>query len=221
MGTGVALLAVGLALQAGGGVEGVVLSTDGGRPIAYAHIHVVGDSVSDWTDARGVYRLEGLPRGRWRVRVAHQAHDTLDLDVFVPGDRDVSLDITLEARPGPAPEPLADFEPFQVQYTLPALLNSDEITRIIQQHYPEDLLERRQGGESVLLLWLDEQGQVVRGVLSSSSGQPSLDSMALHVSESMRFRPAKNGENRVRIMVRIPVLFQVPEAEPAREPGGR
>lgn len=220
MGTGAVVLAVGLALQTGGGVEGMVLSTDGDRPIAYAHVHVVGDSVSDWTDARGVYRLEGLTRGRWRIRVAHQAYDTLDLDVFVPGDRDVSLDVTLEARPGPAPEPLADFEPFQVQYTLPSLLNSDEITRVIQQHYPEDLLQRRQGGESVLLLWLDEQGRVVRGVLSSSSGQPSLDSMALHVSESMRFRPAKNGENPVRIMVRIPVMFKVPEPESSRETAG-
>lgn len=214
------LLAAGLAVQAGGaGVEGVVLSSDGDRPIPYAHVRVVGDTVSDWTDGEGVYRLDGLPRGRWRIRVAHPGHDSLDLDVFVPGDRDVSVDLILEARPGPAPEPLADFEPFQVAYTLPALLNSDEITAIIQRLYPAELVDRRVGGESVLRLWLDERGQVVRSVLSASSGQMGLDSLALLVADSMRFRPAKNRENRVRVIVRMPVIFQVPE--PTRQPGGR
>lgn len=219
MGAAAFLLAAGLALQAtDAGVYGVVLSSDGDRPLAYAHVRVVGDTISDWTDGRGVYRLDGLADGRWRIRVAHPGHDSLDLDVFVPGDRDVSLDITLGAKPGPAPEPLADFEPFQVAYTLPALLNSDEITAIIQRRYPPPLVERRVGGESVLRLWLDERGQVVRSILSASSGQPGLDSLALEVADSMRFRPAKNRENRVRVIVRIPVIFQVPET---RQPGGR
>lgn len=194
------------------GVEGVVRSSDGDRPIPYAHVQVIGESAADWTDGRGGYRLEGLPQGRWRIRVAHPAHDSLDLEVFVPGDRDVRLDITLDARPGPAPEPLADFEPFQVAYTLPALLNPEEITAIIQRRYPPDLVDRRIGGESVLRLWLDERGQVVRGVLSASSGQVALDALALEVADSMRFRPAKNRDDMVRVIVRIPVIFQVPES---------
>ena len=215
------LLAASAAFQAAQAIEGMVLTAADDRPIAYAHVRVVGDSAADWTDARGNYRLEGLPRGRWRIRVAHPAHDSLDLEVFVPGDRDVRLDIALEARPGPAAAPLADFEPFQVAYTLPALLNSDEITAIIQRRYPTELVERRIGGESVLRLWLDERGQVVRGVLSSSSGQPALDSLALEVSDSMRFRPAKNREDMVRVIVRIPVIFQVPAPLRQREAGGR
>lgn len=216
----VVLLAAGLspAPQAGGAILGVVHSSQGDRPIAYAHVQVLDDTVADWTDGRGGYRLEGLPRGRWRIRVAHPAYDSLDLDVFVPGDRVVRLDITLDARPGPAREPLADFEPFQVAYTLPALLNSDEIAAIIRARYPRDLVERRIGGESVLRLWLDERGQVVRGMLSSSSGQPALDSLALAVTESMRFRPAKNRDDMVRVIVRIPVIFHVPEPPP--EAGG-
>ena len=209
IGTLAALLLVSALPQHPGGVHGVVRSSDGDRPIPYARVRVVGDSISDWTDGSGAYALTGLEPGRWTVRVAHPGHDSLELDVFVPGDRDVSLDITLRSRPGPPVDALSDFEPFQVAYTLPALLNGVEVAGLIRKVYPEDLARRGVGGESVLQLWLDEQGQVVRSVLSSSSGQPALDSAAMTVSEQMRFRPAKNRDQPVRVIVRIPVMFNV------------
>ena len=193
-------------------VEGVVRSAGSGDPIAYAPVRVANDSASDWTDARGRYRLEGLERGWWRLRIVHTAHDPLDVEVFVPGNRPVRLDMELEARPAPTPEPLYDFEPFQVEYTLPALLNTDEITRRIQERYTPELVDRGLGGEAVLRLWLDERGQVVRSVVSQSSGTARLDSIALEVSDRMRFRPAKNRDEAVRVIVRIPVTFTVPDA---------
>ena len=205
-----ALLVAALWLQAPV-VEGVVRGSTG-EPIAYAQVQVVNDSVSDWTDDEGRYVLRGLGRGRWQVRVVHPGHEPLEMAVFVPGDRPIRLDVTLESRPGPAPEPLADFEPFQVAYTLPALLNTQEVARLIQERYPTELARAGIGGETVLRLWLDERGQVVRGVLSSSSGATALDSIALDVSERMRFRPAKNRDEAVRVIVRIPVFFTVPDS---------
>lgn len=208
-------------------VEGVVRSAGSGDPIAYAEILVMGDSAADWTDDRGRYRLEELERGWRQLRVVHTAHDPLDVEVFVPGDRTLRLDIALEARPEPTPEPLYDFEPFQVQYTLPALLNAEEMTRRIQERYTPALVDRGIGGEAVLRLWLDERGQVVRSVISESSGTPRLDSIALQVSDEMRFRPAKNRDDPVRVIVRIPVSFTVPDStvestagEPEERPGG-
>lgn len=213
----VAALAMAAVWVQGPVVEGVVRSSTGG-PIAYAQVRVVDDSVSDWTDDQGHYRLQGLTRGQWRVRVVHPGHEPLDVQVFIPGDRTIHLDVTLNARPGPAPEPLSDFEPFRVAYTLPALLNSDEVARIIQERYPVDLARLGIGGETVLRLWLDERGQVVRSVLSSSSGAAALDSIALNVSERMRFRPAKNRDQAVRVIVQIPVVFTVPDS--IRAPSG-
>lgn len=213
MGVAAALLLSGvslLPLQAGI-LEGVVLTSDGNRPLAYARVQVLGDSIVDWTDEQGNYRLEGLARGEWPLRVAHPGHDSLELAVFVPGNRPVRLDLTLDARPGPVVDGLVDFEPFQVEYTLPALLNAAETAALMQRLYPPELTHRRIGGEAVLRLWLDERGRVVKSILSSSSGQPALDSIALAVADSMRFRPARSREDSVRVIVRIPVLFTVPE----------
>ena len=95
--------------------------------MAYANIEVVGRGVSDWTDASGEYALDDLPEGRWRIRVVHPNHDPLSLEVFVPGGRGLSLDLTLQAKDGPEVDALRDFEPFRVEYVLPALLNGDEV----------------------------------------------------------------------------------------------
>jgi TonB family protein len=199
--------------QAEGGIQGTVRTSNGDRPLAYARVLVVGDSVSDWTDDRGGYRLGGLRRGEWRLRVTHPGHDSLELDVSVPGDRVVRLDITLQAHPGPAVDALADFEPFRVEYTLPALLNGEAVAGLMRRLYPPALTRDRRGGEAVLRLWLDERGQVVRSLISSSSGQPALDSIALTVSDSMRFRPARSGPDGVRVIVRMPIVFTVPALE--------
>lgn len=206
-GLAAALLAVATLAAQAPGVEGVIRSTEGDRPVAYAQVRVVGDSAADWTDSRGAYRLEGLAEGRWRIQVSHPGHDSLELDVVVPGDRAVRLDMTLRAHPGPAVDALAEFEPFQVAYTLPALLNSDAVSRIIQRLYPPSLVERGVGGEAVLRIWLDERGRVVRSMVSSSAGHPALDAIALAVSDSMRFRPARNRDDSVRVIVRMPVVF--------------
>lgn len=198
-------------------VEGVVRSSTG-EPIAYAQVKVIDDSASDWTDAEGRYGLQGMARGRWQIRVLHPGHEPLDVQIFIPGDRTIHVDVTLDARPGPTPEPLSDFEPFRVAYTLPALLNSEEVAGMIQERYPPALARLGIGGETVLRLWLDERGQVVRGVLSASSGAAALDSIALEVADRMRFRPAKNRDQAVRVIVRIPVLFTVPDS--IRAPAG-
>jgi TonB family protein len=201
-------------------VTGVVRSSEGGAPIAYAQIRVLNDTVADWTDDTGAYRLEGLTAGRWELRVVHAGHDPLELEVTVPPDRPVRLDITLEARAAPTPEPLHDFEPFQVEYTLPSLVNTDEVRRQIQMAYPRDLVRRGVGGEAVLRIWLDERGQVARTVVYMSTGVDRLDSLAVAVSDRMRFRPAKSRDQPVRVIVQIPVTFTVPDTVRTRVGGG-
>lgn len=194
-----------------GVVEGVVRGSESNAALAYARVQVVSDTVVDWTDGRGAYRLAGLRQGEHHIQIVHPGHDTLDLTLTVPGDRIVRLDVTLDARPGPQVDALADFEPIGVEFTLPALLNGTEVAALLQRLYPPELARGRLGGEAVLRIWLDETGRVVRSRVSSSSGHRSLDSIALIVSDSMRFRPARRQEDGVRVIVRIPLLFHVPE----------
>lgn len=195
-----------------GSVQGVVRTSEGDQPLPYARVQVVGDSLADWTDDRGFYRIHGLARGEWRLRVVHPGHDSLEVTVFVPGTRNVRLDVTLEKRPGPPVDALAEFQPFRVEYTLPALLNGAAVAALMQRLYPPDLARHQIGGEAVLRLWLDERGRVVRSLISSSSGYPALDSIALTVSDSMRFRPARNRQDPVMVIVRMPVMFTVPDS---------
>lgn len=201
-------------LPAQGAVHGVVRSSTGDQPLPYARVQVVGDSIIDWSDGQGAYRLDGLRPGESRLLVIHPGHDSLELTVFVPGDRPVRLDVTLQALPGPAVDALADFEPFQFEFTLPALLNGESVAALMQRVYPPELAWAGIGGEAVLRLWLDERGRVVRSVVASSSGIQALDSIALTVSDSMRFRPARSRQDGVRVIVRIPVLFTVPDPVP-------
>ena len=216
-----AVLALGLQAPAQGPVvAGVVRSSDEGTPIAYAQIRVLDDTVADWTNAEGEYRLEGLTPGRWELRVVHAGHDSLDLEVVIPADRPVRLDITLNARAAPTPEPLHDFEPFQVEYTLPSLVNTEEVRRQIQAAYPPELVRGGIGGEAVLRIWLDERGQVVRTLVYMSTGVARLDSLAVAISDRMRFRPAKSRDQPVRVIVQIPVTFTVPDSVRARVGGG-
>jgi TonB family protein len=182
------------------------------QPLAFAQIQVVGDTVASWTDEAGGFRLEGDPGASWVVRATHPGYRSAERTVVLPGSGSLGLDLQLEALPGPTADPLSRFEPFHMGYTLPALLNTDEVTGAIERAYPPHLLEAGLGGEAVLRLWLDEDGRVARSVLEASSGHRELDSLALRVSRQMRFRPARNLGETVRVIVQIPVVFSTEEA---------
>lgn len=202
-----------------GVVEGVVRGSADGERLAYARVHVLGDTIADWTDEQGAFRLDGLRRGVHGIEVVHPGHDTLAVAATITDSRPVRLDVTLEAGSGPEVDALADFEPIRVEFTLPALLNGDEIADLLRRMYPSGLTGSPRGGEAVLWLWLDETGQVVRSAVSSSSGHRALDSIALIVADSMRFRPARRQQDGVRVIVQIPLVFLMPE--PAPEPAER
>lgn len=51
------------------------------------------------TDHRGVYRLEGVPAGRARIRVEHAGHEPMELEVSVPPGGFLSVDVELRPRP--------------------------------------------------------------------------------------------------------------------------
>jgi TonB family protein len=91
---------------------------------------------------------------------------------------------------------------------MPALLNTKDVQRALERAYPVFLKEAGIGGRAHLWLFIDESGQVVRAELKQSSGQRALDEVALSVAPMMRFSPAMNRDQRVKVMVHVPLDFK-------------
>ncbi len=95
-----AALAAPQASVEGAVVRGVVRSSVEDRPLEFAAVEVLGDQhVVAWTERDGSYVLTGLEPGLRTLRVTHTGHEALEVEVRVPADRDVVLDVTLEVKP--------------------------------------------------------------------------------------------------------------------------
>ncbi len=93
----------------------------------------------------------------------------------------------------------------------PELANRAVVQRALQRLYPPVLRDAGLGGQVVVWVFVDEAGAVVRAVVRQSSGQPQLDAAALDVARVMRFTPAMNHDQKVKVWVSVPVLFRVGE----------
>lgn len=89
----------------------------------------------------------------------------------------------------------------------PRLLNEAEIGRLLDRRYPPLLKNAGVGGQVMLWFHIDAQGRVARTVLQRSSHYPALDDAAIRIAESMRFAPARNGDDPVSVWVQIPITF--------------
>lgn len=107
------------------------------------------------------------------------------------GDRDLSAAPT--------------FTPMTVR---PEILNRDEVGRILQRNYPPLLRDAGISGAPVVHFFIDENGRVVKTLLSKTSGYPAMDDVALQVGQAMRFSPALNRDKKVPVWVEIPIQFR-------------
>jgi TonB family protein len=97
---------------------------------------------------------------------------------------------------------------FAIVKTLPRLLNSDEVTRALVRNYPAFLRDAGVGGDVLIWLLIDENGRVIDTDVRESSGHAALDKAAMEVGEVMRFSPASNRDQRVKVWVSVPVKFR-------------
>lgn len=97
---------------------------------------------------------------------------------------------------------------FQIVQVLPALLNGRDVQRALEAAYPPMLRDAGIGGRVHLWLYIDETGRVVRADLKETSGQRALDQVALRVAPMMRFSPAMNRDQPVKVMVHVPLDFR-------------
>jgi len=145
--------------------------------------------------------------------------------VPIPGMPDLPAQRTAEfAQPGtPTAEParsneqsggsnesagIARSDGFRVLSIAPAIMNEQQVKQALVRSYPGILRDAGIGGLAIVWVLIDEDGRVVRSELKESSGYPALDEAALEVAPIMRFSPAMNRDQRVKVWVSIPVRFR-------------
>lgn len=79
-------------------------------------------------------------------------------------------------------------------------------------HYPEDLWDAGVEGETLLRLFVTEQGTVDSVRVETTSGHEAFDSAAVSGSRDLRFEPARRGDDSVGVWVLLPVQFELPDS---------
>jgi len=88
----------------------------------------------------------------------------------------------------PAPEPVArPTAPMAVLSGQAARVAGDQLARELL--YPIEAVERGLQGEALVLLFLDESGNVIAARLEASSGHALLDDAAVHAARTLRSLP--------------------------------
>jgi periplasmic protein TonB len=106
-----------------------------------------------------------------------------------------------EARP-PLP-------PSDLPTRRPELRNRLDIGREISRRWPPRLRDMRIEGRVVLMLFIDEDGRILRRRVAESSGHCEFDLAALEVSRVMRFSPAVARGEPTRVWVSMPIAFSL------------
>ncbi|MFS8638217.1 MAG: energy transducer TonB [Gemmatimonadota bacterium] len=123
------------------------------------------------------------------------------------------LDAPALPEPPPIPEEAdeeleayAHFMPYMVR---PELKNRAQIQRELERRYPEVLRHENVEGAVVVLFWIDEFGKVQKYEIRQSSGSKALDAAVESVIDMMEFRPAIDHGRPVRVIVALPIRFQI------------
>jgi periplasmic protein TonB len=82
-------------------------------------------------------------------------------------------------------------------------------------HYPEELWDAGVEGETVLRLWVNEEGAVDTVRVERTSDYPAFDSAAVNGARDLQFEPARQAEGTVGTWVLLPVQFDLPGSDSA------
>ncbi|MGH7581088.1 MAG: TonB-dependent receptor, partial [Gemmatimonadales bacterium] len=143
-----AFATVGRAQDLRGSVEGVVLSAEGGRPVADARAGIFGLGRHATSDSTGRFRLEGVPFGSQRVEVRAIGYQPGALAVTVVPGEVASVEFRLEPAVVNLPEVVvSSSREEQLASTTPVsvgVIRGDEI-RETRGHHPAEIVNRTPG----------------------------------------------------------------------------
>jgi len=148
----------------------------------------------------------GVPVARAATAVALPAGPVSD------GPRFESPPLTSERIAPPSLErpPVGDVAPAETMPGVgtsspPRLLNWDYLTKRIRSEYRPD---RRNSGEVVLRIWVDDQGHAGEASIVDAEGDPALAKVVLAAVPAMRFAPAQSRDRKVGAWATLPIRFR-------------
>lgn len=97
------------------------------------------------------------------------------------------------------------FTPYTVE---PRLTNPAQVGQALQRLYPPLLRDSGIGGTVNVWFFIDEEGVVRNTQLQEGSGHAALDEAALKVADLMKFTPALNRDQKVKVWVEVPIQFK-------------
>lgn len=95
----------------------------------------------------------------------------------------------------------------------PSLESPQPLFDEVPVQYPLELWDQGVEGQTLLRVRITEEGTVDSVEVRRSSGQAAFDSAAVRGARSLRFEPARRGEDAVRVWAQVPVQF---DREPVR-----
>ena len=81
--------------------------------------------------------------------------------------------------------------------------------RLLAKYYPRVLKEAGIGGEIMMWVWVDPEGNPTKAQINRSSGYPQLDDAALAIVERMEFSPAMLRDKPIGVWIGQPISFSV------------
>jgi protein TonB len=97
------------------------------------------------------------------------------------------------------------FTPYTVK---PELQNREAVARALVRNYPPLLRDAGIGGTVLLWALIDESGTVMRTQVKEGSGHEALDQAATKVADIMKFSPALNRDQKVKVWIQLPIVFK-------------
>jgi TonB family protein len=97
------------------------------------------------------------------------------------------------------------FTPYTVK---PEMVNTAEVVRMMQRVYPPLLRDAGIGGKILVWFLIDEQGEVIKTQVKKGSGHVALDEAAIQVAEMVKFTPALNRDQKVKVWIELPIEFK-------------
>jgi protein TonB len=97
------------------------------------------------------------------------------------------------------------FTPYTVK---PELVNREAVGRALVRNYPPLLRDAGIGGTVLTWLLIDEAGTVIKTQVKEGSGHEALDQAALKVADIMKFSPALNRDQKVKVWIQLPIVFK-------------
>lgn len=93
----------------------------------------------------------------------------------------------------------------------PRLVNGGEVSQLLGQEFAAVREEDGRGGTVVTWIFVDETGSASEVRVAESSGREALDQAALRVARSMRYEPARMGDDAVGVWVQQRIDFRPEE----------